>query len=106
MRNFVKGISFLRTMDSNKVKGFFYPVNGVSGEPDYRFADFLCVLPKLLPMPLTKVFILLTISVRISYTFLQIRCSFVEWQQKMSKKRDSNSIWIMFLTMKWICIFK
>ncbi len=40
MRNFVKGISFLRTMDSNKVKGFFYPGNAVSGEPDYRFAEF------------------------------------------------------------------
>ncbi len=27
-------------MDSNKVKGFFYPGNAVSGEPDYRFAEF------------------------------------------------------------------
>ncbi len=25
-------ISFLRTMDSNKLKGFFYPGNAVSGE--------------------------------------------------------------------------
>ncbi len=27
-------------MDGNKLKGFFYPGNAVSGEPDYRVAEF------------------------------------------------------------------
>ncbi len=26
-------------MDTNKLKGFFYPGNAVSGEPDYRLAE-------------------------------------------------------------------
>ncbi len=29
------------TMDSNKLKGFFYSGNTVNGEPGYRFAEFI-----------------------------------------------------------------
>ncbi len=43
---FLWTISFLRTLDSNKLKGFFYPGNAVSGEPTIGSPSFSCATPK------------------------------------------------------------
>ncbi len=43
------------TMNTNKVKGFFYPGSAVSGEPDYRIAEYFVRSAKPLPILLTGV---------------------------------------------------
>lgn len=47
-------------MDSNKLKGFFFPGNGVGGEPDYRFAEFFFQVTAMAPRTRTAVHNLFT----------------------------------------------